>query len=82
MNKLTCASIVSVHRSKSCSRKDVHCSVPSSCPSPSPCALVRTFTHAIGSRWLLLYVVALYKLKEVQIQISLDGNFGVFLLVQ
>lgn len=69
MNKRTCASILSVHRSKPCTRRDDRPRILSSCTSPLSCSLICTFTHTNNAhRWLLLFVVMLFDLKELQIK--------------
>lgn len=78
MNKCVCASIMSLHRFKPCSRNDIHCSVLTSCTSPlSPWSLIRPLMHSdIRHQWLLFFVVMQYDLKKPQIKFSLD--VGVF----
>lgn len=78
MNKCMCASIISLHRLKLCSRNDMHCSILSSCP-PLPWALIRPLMHTnIRRQWLLFFVVMQFDLREPQIKFSLDVSVSVF----
>lgn len=78
MNKCVCASIISLHRLKPCTRNDLHCSSLSS-TSSSSWSLVCTSMHTnIGYRWLLLFVVVQYELKEFQIKFSLGVSVSTF----
>lgn len=73
MNKCMCASIISLHRLKPCTRNDIHCSILSSSTSSFSWSPVCTFMHTnIRYRWLLLFVVVQYDLKELQIKFSVD----------
>ncbi len=71
MNKCVCASIISLHRLKPCTRNDIHynilsCSILSLSWSLL-CILMRT---NIRYRWVLLLVVVQYDLKELKIKFS------------
>lgn len=77
MNERMCASIISLRRLKPRNRSDVRRSFLSSSASPS-LRSVCTFTHTIiRRRWLLLFVVVQYDLKELQIKSSVDVSVSV-----
>lgn len=73
MIKCMSASIICLHKLKPCTRNDIQCSVLSSCTSLFSWSLLCILMHTnIRCRWLLLFVVVQYDLKELQIKSYMD----------
>lgn len=75
MNKRMCASIISLHRLKPCTRNDFHRRFLFPSASSFSWSPVCTSMHTnIRQRWLLLFVVVQYELKELQIKFPSEVN--------